>query len=344
MQGSAVVLGAGIAGLATARGLLGAGWAVRVLERSPGLPGTGTALGMWPEAMSALDRLGVGDEVRAASVEQRGGRLLRPDGTEIARLDLDRPVRLVPRPALLGALAAAIPSGVIAWNTAAERGGPPAADVVVAADGIHSPTRAALFGSAPRPLGTVAFRGTVPGPADGVTETWGPGRLFGITPHDAGNTNWFASIRADLLPPGPSPRSAAQVLRELYGDWHPEVRRVLGALGDTPVDRRTLLDVAPPPSYVSGRTALLGDAAHGMAPNLGRGACEALLDATALVEALTAAPDVAGALRRYDDARRRPATRTVRLARLANTVSTARRFLPVRNTVVAAAAGLSRLG
>ncbi|THE16374.1 FAD-dependent oxidoreductase, partial [Kocuria rosea] len=36
MRGSAVVIGAGIAGLATARGLLGAGWSVRVLERSSG--------------------------------------------------------------------------------------------------------------------------------------------------------------------------------------------------------------------------------------------------------------------------------------------------------------------
>ncbi|MFC4904331.1 FAD-dependent oxidoreductase [Kocuria oceani] len=345
MQGSAVVLGAGIAGLATARGLLRAGWTVHVLERSPGLPDTGTALGMWPEAMHALDRLGVGEGVRSSSVEQRGGRLLRPDGTEIARLDLGRPVRLVPRPVLLTALAAMIPPGVIAWNTpVTDHGELPAADIVVAAEGIHSPTRAALFGTAPRALGTVAFRGTVPGPADGVTETWGPGRLFGITPHDAGNTNWFASIRADLLPPETSPRSAAQLLRKLYGDWHREVRRVLDALGDTPIDRRTLLDVAPPPSYVSGRTAILGDAAHGMAPNLGRGACEALLDATVLVEALTAAPDVAGALRRYDDVRRRPATRTVRLARLANTVSTVQHLLPVRNTIMAAASHLSRLG
>ena len=62
-----------------ARGLLRAGWDVHVLERSPGLPDTGTALGMWPEAMRALDLLGAGDQVRAASVEQRGARILRPE-------------------------------------------------------------------------------------------------------------------------------------------------------------------------------------------------------------------------------------------------------------------------
>lgn len=341
MRGSAVVVGAGIAGLATARGLLGAGWDVHVLERSPGLPGTGTALGMWPEAMRALDRLGAGERVRATSVEQRGARLLRPDGTEIAHVDLDRAARLVPRPALLAALAEGLPPGVVAWNApVADHRALPAADLVVAADGVHSPVRAVLFGVAPRPLGTVALRGTVPGRADGTTETWGPARLFGITPHDDEHTNWFASVRADVLASAGRGRTDPEVLRRLYGDWHPAVRRVLDALGDSPIDRRTLLDVPPLPSWVSGRTALLGDAAHGMAPNLGRGACEALLDATALVDALTAAPDVPGALRRYDAARRRRVTRTVRVARLANGVSTARHLLPVRNAVVSAAARL----
>lgn len=341
MRGSAVIIGAGIAGLATARGLLRAGWTVHVLERSPGLPSTGTALGMWPEAVRALDRLGVGERVRAASVEQRGARLLRPDGREIARLDLERTVRLVPRPALLAALAEGLPQDVIAWNApVSDHRALPGADLVVAADGVHSPTRAALFGVTARPLGTVALRGTVPGPADGTTETWGPARLFGITPHDAEHTNWFASVRADVLSSAGSGRTDPQTLRRLYGDWHPAVRRVLDALGGTPIDRRTLLDVPPLPSYVTGRTVLLGDAAHGMAPNLGRGACEALLDATALVDALTAAPEVPEALRRYDAARRRPTTRTVRLARLANSVSTARHLLPVRNVVVAAAGRL----
>ena len=267
---------------------------------------------------------------------------LPPDGTEIAHLGPGRTARLVPRPALLAALAEGLPPDVIAWNApVTDHGALPAVDVVVAADGVHSPVRAALFGVAPRLLGTVALRGTVPGPADGVTETWGPARLFGITPHDAERTNWFASVRADVLAAAASERDDAQALHLLYGDWHPDVRRVLAALGGTPIDRRTLLDVPPLPSYVQGHTVPLGDAAHGMAPNLGRGACEALVDATALVEALAAASDVPGALHRYDAARRRPTVRTVRLARLANRVGTARHGLAVRNAAVAAAARLS---
>ena len=134
---------------------------------------------------------------------------------------------------------------------------------------------------------------------------------------------------------------AAEILDRLYRNWHPEVRRVLGQLDGNPVDCRELSDIPRLPSYVFGRTALLGDAAHGMAPNLGRGACEALLDAAALVEALTAAPDTETALRRYDSARRRRGTVMVLMARMLNRVSTAERFTSARNLAVSAAARFS---
>ncbi|MCC9197133.1 FAD-dependent monooxygenase [Arthrobacter sp. zg-Y820] len=58
-----------------------------------------------------------------------------------------------------------------------------------------------------------------------------------------------------------------------------------------------------PPTSSEGRRCW-GDAAHGMAPNLGRGACEALLDAIALVGALAEASDVVSALHAYEPGRR----------------------------------------
>lgn len=344
MTGEAVVVGAGIAGLAAARGLLAAGWRVQVRERSDGLPVTGTSLGMWPAAMRALDDLGLGEEVRAASVEARGGRILRPDGRTLARLGPERSVRMVPRPVLLEALARDLPPGTIAWHRPA--GDPdllPDADVVVAADGVHSPVRTALFGVAERPLGTLAIRGRALLPAEGVTETWGPGRIFGITPYDATSTYWYACFRAELLPEPPPAGATAEVLRGLYRGWHPEVQQVLAALDETSLDRRELLDVPPLRSYVTARTALVGDAAHAMAPNLGRGAAEALVDATTLVDALTEDAEplvdeagVAAALRHYDAVRRPPTTRLVRAARLLNRMSTGHRLVRPRDLALAA--------
>ncbi|MBO3102552.1 FAD-dependent monooxygenase [Cellulomonas fengjieae] len=320
MRGSAVVVGAGIGGLAAARALLLAGWRVQVRERSDAPTTGGTALGMWPQAMAAIDRLDLGDAVRLRSAAQRGGQILRPDGAVLARVGGRGSVHLVSRGDLLATLADSLPDGAIRWGHPVR--GPadvPEADLVVAADGIHSVFRPA----GPRPLGTVAFRGTVPGTVSTVTETWGRGRLFGITPNGDGAINWFACVRAERVPTDRSPGTTAAALRELFDGWHDGVAAVVDAVDPAGVDRRRLSDLPPLATYVRGRVALLGDAAHAMAPNLGRGACETLLDAVALADALTVGQDVDEGLRRYDRDRRPPTRRLVRLARVVNRVSTA---------------------
>lgn len=159
---SAVIVGGGIAGLAAAPILVGAGWGVRVLEKSDEVSAGGTALGMWPEALRALDAVGVGDAVRSASVEVTGARFLRPDGSCIARLGAKHSARLVPRPDLLEALAAASPTGVVEFGRRVEAlSDVSECDVIIAADGINSAIRSEVFGpeGAPIPLGAVAWRG-----------------------------------------------------------------------------------------------------------------------------------------------------------------------------------------
>lgn len=66
----------------------------------------------------------------------------------------------------------------------------------------------------------------------------------------------------------------------------------------------------PLPTFTTGRTVLLGDAAHAMTPNLGQGACQALEDAAVLAAALATEPTVETALARYDT-ERRPRTQSV---------------------------------
>ncbi|WP_418605294.1 FAD-dependent monooxygenase [Georgenia sp. SUBG003] len=274
------------------------------------------------------------DELRAAARVPRrgvagahgelGAAILRPDGRVVVGLP-SPPVHLVSRPVLHAALLDGLPAGTVEWSTPVrDLADLPEADVVVGADGIHSVVRAAVTPVAPRPLGTVALRGTVPGAVASVTETWGRGRIFGITPQAPDSTNWFACFRADLLDRRPAGLSQAQFLGELYRDWHPAVRRVVGAVTDDGIDRRTLLDLPPLPTYVDGRHVLVGDAAHAMAPNLGRGACESLVDAVCLADALAAASSVEEGLRRYDSLRRRRTRPVVRLSRLLNRVSTTR--------------------
>lgn len=59
-SGKAAVLGGGIGGLTAANALVRRGWHVDVFERSPALPATGTALGMWPAALDALASAEIG--------------------------------------------------------------------------------------------------------------------------------------------------------------------------------------------------------------------------------------------------------------------------------------------
>ncbi|MGW9447133.1 FAD-dependent monooxygenase, partial [Bacillus mobilis] len=243
MNRRALVVGGGIAGLAAARGLLEGGWEVEVRERLTGPPDIGGALMMWPSAMAALDRIGLGDRVRERARRPSGGVVASPSGRALLTVGGARTddLYLISRSSLLATLAEGLPEGAVRWGapvTSEEILDAAGFDAVVGADGINSLVRRTVVpgARAPRPLGTVAFRGTVPGPADLAVETWGRGRLFGVTPMDGDTTNWFASVRVGLLR-GQEERDRVELLRSLYGGWHPVVAHVLDALPGGGVDR-----------------------------------------------------------------------------------------------------------
>lgn len=177
-------------------------------------------------------------------------------------------------------------------------------------------------GAAQRPLGTTALRGVVPGGSEEITETWGRGRIVGITPHSPGCTNWFACAKTNQLPPIASSEEHADRLLHLFGDWHPAVRDVVARATTEPIDARALYDLPRLASNVRPGVALVGDAAHAMAPNLGRGACESLIDAAALGAALSSNRELASGLASYDRARRGPSQRTKLGSRILNRVTT----------------------
>ncbi len=360
----AVVVGGGIGGLAAARGLQVAGWSVRVLERAPALEPLGAGISLWPNAIRALRDLGVQLPTgQAGSVS--GGGILGRDGRRLARTDPSRfpdrhgaPLLATHRADLQDALLAALAPGTVQPGTRVlevvggpdvaqvrHSGGEERADLVVLADGLGSAGRSVVAGPDPRPryAGYTAWRAVVPAGAvvpgsTGATESWGRGERFGVVPLADGRVYWFAT--ANTPEGGRAPDGEhAEVLRRFRG-WHAPIPDLLLATAPGDVLRHDVYDLRPHPrTYVRGRLALLGDAAHAMSPNLGQGACQALEDAATLGALLPAGGDVGAGLAAYDRLRRprarRIAARSAQLGRvgqLEGRLATALRDLVVSST------------
>lgn len=294
----AIVVGGGIGGLAAAVSLRRVGWEVVVYERAATFGEIGAGVGVMPNAVRALEWMGVDDEIRRLGTPRVSGGVRSSDGRWLVHLpDVGQEnIIAMHRADLHGVLLRSLPREILFNDVEVTSVEDLDADLVVAADGINSRLRAELLPDAPGPVyaGATAWRGVAPGPHDlPISQTLGPGGEAGILPLGDGRVCWYL---ATLAPAGADLDPA-----EVFAGWHDPLPELVAS---TPsVIRHDIYALPLLPTFVSGRVALLGDAAHAMTPYLGQGACMALEDAVTL-----ALCD--GDLARYD-ALRRPRTQSV---------------------------------
>ncbi|MBF6330101.1 FAD-dependent monooxygenase [Nocardia transvalensis] len=325
-----VVVGGGIGGLATALALLRCGRQVRVLEQAPEIGEVGSGLSLWSNGVRALAELGLGEQVRRRALINVEGGIRDSTGRWLSKTDTDEVARrhgavvAIHRADLFSILHEAIPEDVLRLGITVESveqdgsgakvvhsGGSTRADLVVGADGAHSAVRRSLWPQARglRYAGYTSWR-MVTRPVAEIHsggESWGRGERFGILPLADGRVYMFAVADAPAGQRGPHGEYAEVVRR--FGSWHDPIPALLDAVDPETVLRHDIYDLPDLPTYVRGRVALLGDAAHTMTPNLGQGANQALEDAVTLAALLDRHP-VDTALTAYDRLRR-PRTQSI---------------------------------
>ena len=341
---SVTVLGAGVAGLAVARALALRGAQVTVLEQADAIREVGAGLQVSPNGAAVLKALGLEAALEAASmraeaVELRDGL----DGSLVTRLDVarlrpDQGYHFLHRADLIallleGARDAGIEMRLLqrvdSVDVSGDRprlvmstGAVVEPDLLVGADGLHSPTRVALNGKvAPFFTHQVAWRTLIPCEpgAPPVAEVhMGPGRHLVSYPLRGGSLRNIVAVeeRRRWVEEGWSLRDDPLELRVAFEGFGPRVRGWLDRVEDVylwglfrhPVAKQWFR------AMPKGAVAILGDAAHPTLPFLAQGASMGLEDAWVLAAALAGHDTMAAGLAAWQAARAPRAARIVEAA------------------------------
>lgn len=361
----ALVVGAGLAGPAVARGLAARGIATDLIEMRAETAELGAGLLLTGNALAALDALGAGGAVRAAGREVEEVRYADAEDRDLFRLRvgasrgwgpfvsihraalrralLEAPAPLAPR---TGTTIASIDPGADSVRVRFSTGEEADYGLVIGADGVHSDLRRRVFGTPlPAPIaGYAGWRLVVASAAPVPVPTWflGNGRTLLLHPLRGGEIYCGAGPVDETLLGGAG--SELDRLRAAFADFAEPVASFLAQL---PADARPVptryWEVAQEPWY-RGRCLLIGDAAHACAPTLAQGAAMAFEDAVVLCERLDAEPDVGAALAGFTARRRARIEQAQRAsrARMEANRALAPRALRVRDQVLRAV-GAERL-
>jgi salicylate hydroxylase len=338
------IVGGGIGGLFAANALKAQGVQVAVYEQAPAIGEIGAGVFLTPNSVRHLQRIGLGPEVEKWGARVgKESRYFRHDGAPIAPVQVTdssgwNATFGMHRADLVAMLAAALPAGTVhaghrctdfeqdsdIARLSCANGVSVEADIVIAADGIHSELRPYVF-AASQPVfsGSVAYRGLVAHErvADWPVDRWqmwlGQGRHFLAFPVRAGQLiNYVGFVPTDEeMKESWSAPGDPDVLRAAFAGWDPRIGQLLKEVQLT--FRWALYDREPLPVWTRQRLSLLGDAAHPMLPHLGQGANQSIEDGIALATILARADRATApaALLAYERLRRERVAQVQRGAR-----------------------------
>jgi 2-polyprenyl-6-methoxyphenol hydroxylase-like FAD-dependent oxidoreductase len=334
-----LVIGGGAAGNAVTILLRRAGVTVDLIEARPDWNATtGSGITLQGNALRVLRELGVWDEVSASGYAFGSLGVTIPDGTVIhenedirtggedlpATLGMQRPrlqqilidaVRASGATVRLGTTAETLEQDADGVSVGFSDGTTGRYDLVIAADGLNSTTRAAIgIADKPEPTGMAIWRTPAPRPKS-VTRTdlayGGPAYIAGYCPTSE-DTIYAYVVEANRDRASIPPETYADEMRRLaqaYGGVWPEI---VEHITDPAKVNYTWFDkLLVEGSWHRGRVVLVGDAAHCCPPTIAQGAAQSLEDASVLAELLTSGRDWDDDLFQAYYERRIPRVRTV---------------------------------
>ncbi|MGH6707869.1 MAG: FAD-dependent monooxygenase [Bradyrhizobium sp.] len=319
------IIGGGIGGMTAAAALHQKGIEVQVYERASTLSEVGFGLQMGPNAIKVARAIGIIDELRQKAVEPTNFASVTWDTATLRYRNqwegvmeprFGAPYMMAHRPDLHQLLISRVPSSSIhldmscvsCTNTndgavARFAGGQEVeADVIIGADGIHSNVRRTLFGSTtPRFTQQICWRAMVP--IEYFPTAVGPDRSVKLQPSEyvgwIGPTghvifypvsggkflNIFAGrVSETWVDESWSVPSSREEMLDAYAGWNEALLNVFRRIETC--YKWGIYDRDPLASWVDGRIALLGDAAHPMMPTLAQGAAQSMEDGCAIARIL----------------------------------------------------------
>lgn len=328
---SALIIGGGIAGMSAALSLTEAGVRVRLIDRDARWGVSGAGITITGPTLRVMKRLGILDEVLRQGWTSADIRACDADGNILSEIagktsggDGIPGAGGIMRPTLHRLLAQRVQDegidvslGLTVQSMSAGRprtvtfsdGETETFDLVVAADGIFSDTRQALFPEVegPKYVGQVCWRLMAPRHPgiDRRTYFLGGPMKIGMNPVSADEMYMFLLEPVETvewIPDEELPTRLAKLM-ESYGGIVADVRRSLRP--DSNIVARPLETVVCPPPWYRDGVVLIGDAAHATTPQLASGAGMAMEDGVVLGECAASEPTVDAALeafmaRRFD--------------------------------------------